>query len=92
MTNTICFKEDFHPDRISGDTKKLNDLGITLVNECKSEHSVMWDFEFPEIKFIKSRTFKNVEIDWNDEKDCCDVFFENGVCFGYVDSDCFAII
>lgn len=62
MTNKIKLAKGFNPDRISGDIAKLNELGIILKNETKSEYSIMWDFEFPEIKSMKTREFKNVEI------------------------------
>jgi len=86
-THTIRFVDKFdEPDRISGTAKELKELGVKVLGS-KSKESFMWDYEYVPIE-MKTRTFSNVEIDWNDEKDCCDIIFSNGVCFGYVmDSD-----
>jgi len=91
MGAKIKFRNKFNcPDRINGKPKALKELGIKVLGR-NSKDSFMWDYENVKIE-MKTKTFSNVEIDWNDEKDCCDICFSNGVCFGYVDDDDFRIL
>ena len=87
----IKFRNKFNcPDRISGKPKRLKELGIKVLGS-KSKDSYMWDYENTPVQ-MKTRTFSNVEIEWNDDKDCCDIIFPNNVAFGYVDDIDFRII
>jgi len=88
--NTIIFENGFSPDRIGGNSKQLKELGIKLIGRG-GEFSIMWDYEYPIIKIRKNKKF-NVRIDWNDEHDFCDIIFENGVIFGYVDECDFKVV
>lgn len=83
MMAKIRFVDNFEPDRIGGSKEQCMQLGIKVLSK-KSDHSVMWDYECPEIEFDNTKTF-DVKIDsWEDDQDYCDVIFKNGVIFGYV--------
>ena len=80
----IKFRNKFNcPERINGTPEQLKEVGIEVLGK-PSEDSYMWDYENTPIK-MKTRIFSDVFVDWNDDHDCCDVFFPNGVIFGYVD-------
>lgn len=90
-TNKIKFRNKFDcPERINGSLERFKELGFKVLGP-KSKESYVWDYENVPIKMTR-RTFSGVEVDWNDDKDCCDIVFSNGVCFAYVDDTDFRII
>jgi len=86
----IKFVPGFSPDRIAGEAEDLKFFDIKLVDEGEQKGSIAWTYEFPTVK-IPDEEF-DVVLDWNSEKDCCDVVFSNGLVFGYVDDKDMKII
>ena len=79
----IRFSESFKPSYVYGGRKELEALGIKLAPGTSKE-PWNWTYENP-IVFIPQKNY-TVQLNWNDEEDCCDVVFSNGVVFGYVDT------
>lgn len=82
----IKFREGFQPDRIGYDHDgRLAEYGIKILGG-KSTDSVMWDYENTDVEMDYSKEY-DAEFVCEDDEDYGDVYFANGVCFGYVGRD-----